>query len=84
MNIAEAREFLLWCTVLNYGVLLLWWGIFTLAHDGQYRLVKRLLSRSFSMSMERMDEIQFGAIALYKVGLFLFNVVPLIALYILR
>ena len=84
MSIAQVREFFLWCTVINYGVLLLWWAVFSLAHDEQNRLVKRLLGRSFSMPVERMDEIQFAGMALYKIGVFLFNLVPYVALCILR
>ena len=33
MSIELARNFLLWCTVINYGILLVWFLVFTLAHD---------------------------------------------------
>jgi hypothetical protein len=33
MSIELARSFLLWCAVINYAILLLWFVVFTLAHD---------------------------------------------------
>ena len=33
MNIEFTRSFLLWCTVLNYGILLVWFLGFAIAHD---------------------------------------------------
>ncbi len=38
MSIELARKFLLWCTVVNYGVLLLWFLVFMVAHDSIRRL----------------------------------------------
>ena len=84
MNIALAREFFLWCTVINYGVLIVWWAIIRCAHDDLYHLVKRLFGRSFVISVVRMDEIQFTVMTLYKIGVFLFNLVPFVALCIIR
>jgi len=33
MSIEFARNVLLWSTVINYGVLLVWFLVFMLAHD---------------------------------------------------
>jgi len=33
MSIAIVRKVLLWCTVINYGVLLVWFLFFMVAHD---------------------------------------------------
>ena len=38
MSLEVLRNFLLWCTVINYGVLLLWFLVFTLARDWLQRL----------------------------------------------
>ena len=38
MSIAMIRDALLWCAVMNYGVLLVWFLFFLLAHDWMYRL----------------------------------------------
>ena len=33
MNLETVRSFFLWCSVINYAVLLLWVVIFWFAHD---------------------------------------------------
>jgi hypothetical protein len=51
MNRDTLRELLLWSLVINYGVLLIWFAAFTLAHDRLYRLH----SRWFQLSRETFD-----------------------------
>jgi hypothetical protein len=38
MTIEVVRRALLWCTVINYGILLMWFLVFILAHDWIYNL----------------------------------------------
>jgi hypothetical protein len=78
MNIETLRELLLWCTVINYGLLLWWFAVFVLAHDWIYRLH----GRWFRIPVEQFDAIHYGGMAVYKIGIFLFNLMPLLALYI--
>jgi hypothetical protein len=33
MSIAMIRKALLWCAVITYGVLIVWWLFFLIAHD---------------------------------------------------
>jgi hypothetical protein len=68
----------LWCTVINYGVLIWWFLAFTLAHDW----LRRLHNRWFRLSAEQFDAIHYGGMAIYKIGVLLFNLVPYIALRI--
>jgi len=79
MNIELARSFFLWCTVINYGVLVLWALLFIFAHDGLLRLWGKLIR----VSAEQFDMLNVAGITLYKLGIFLFNLVPCIALYII-
>jgi len=72
------RDVLLWCAVINYGVLLLWFLFFLLAHNGMYRLH----SRWFHLSVEQFDALHYAGMALFKIGILLFNLVPYIALRI--
>jgi hypothetical protein len=76
----ELREVLLWCVAINYAVLLLWFGVFTLAHDWVYRMH----SRWFRLSPDMFDAINYAGVAVYKIGIILFFVVPLIALHLVR
>ncbi len=41
MTIEATRNFLLWCTVINYGVLLVWFLVFVFAHDSIQRIHTR-------------------------------------------
>jgi hypothetical protein len=78
MSIDVMRSFLLWCTVINY-MLLLWWSLlFLFAHHWAYRITCRWVR----ISVEVFDAVNYGGIALYKIGIFLFNLVPCIALWI--
>jgi hypothetical protein len=78
MSIAMARDFLLWCTVINYGVLLVWWLFFMLTHDWMYQLH----GRWFHLSVEQFDALYYAGMAIFKIGILLFNLVPYIALRI--
>jgi hypothetical protein len=76
----DLRDVLLWCVAINYAVLLLWFGVFTLAHDWVYRMH----TRWFRLSPEMFDALNYGGVAVYKIGILLFFVVPLIALHLAR
>ena len=76
MNLQILSEALLWGTILNYGVLLIWLLGFTLAHDSLYRLHRRW----FVLSAERFDAIHYAGMAGYKIAILLFFLVPWLAL----
>ena len=78
MNIETLRSFLLWCSIINYAILIVWFLVFTTAHDFVYRLH----GKWFRLSIDRFDELNYEAMAIYKIGVLLLNVVPLIALWI--
>ncbi len=78
MSIAIVRDVLLWCTVINYGVLLVWWLCFMLAYDWLYQLH----GRWFHLSLEQFDALHYAGMAMFKIGILLFNLVPYIALRI--
>jgi hypothetical protein len=79
MELEVIRSFFAWCSVINMA-LLLWWVFFLLfAHDWTYRLH----SKWFKISIEQFDAIHYGAMAAFKVGIFMFNLVPYFALRII-
>jgi hypothetical protein len=80
MSIAIARSVLLWCTVINYAVLMTWFLLLVLPHGWLYRLC----SRWFRLTAEQFDALNLGGLMVYKLGIALFNLVPLIALYIVK
>jgi len=78
MTLEIIRDALGWCAVINLG-LLLWWILFlTFAHDWTYRLH----SRWFKLSVESFDAFHYGGMAFFKLSIFLFNLVPYLALRI--
>jgi hypothetical protein len=78
MTTTGITDFLLWCVGINYGFLLLWFGVFALAHDWMYRLHRRW----FRLSVENFDTIHYAGMAAYKLAILLLNLVPLLALYL--
>jgi hypothetical protein len=78
MNIQTVRRALLWCSIINYGLLLWWWLYFMLAHDWMHRVA----GSWFNLSVQQFDAINFAGILFYKIAIVLFNIVPCIALYI--
>ncbi len=78
MVMHEILHLLIWCTVINYAILFVWFGVFIFAHDWLYRMH----TRWFKLSPEAFDAIHYGGIAVYKLGILLFCLVPLIAIHL--
>ena len=80
MNIAQIREALLWCVILNIGLVTVW-SILVLVAKGWLNGIKL---KWFRVSAEHCDLINLTGIVLYKVGNILFFLVPYIALRIVK
>jgi hypothetical protein len=80
MSVETARSFFLWCSVINFILLLVWAGV---AIFGRSLLIK-LTARLFHLTIEQIDLLNICGITLYEMGIFLFNLVPCIALYIVK
>jgi len=76
MTVELIRNVLGWCTVINYGLLLFWFVFFMLARDWIYQLH----GRWFNISRQNFDAIHYAGMAIYKIGIFLLNLVPYIVL----
>ena len=79
MSIELTRSFLLWCTVINFGILFVWFLVFTLARGW----MRRLHGRWFRLSDERFDTLHYLGMSIYKIEILLFNLVPFIVLWII-
>jgi hypothetical protein len=78
MSIEIARSAFLWCTVINYAVLLLWFLVYSLPHGWLYRL----WGRRVRLTPEQFDTLNIAGMMLYKLGIMLFNLAPFVALCI--
>ena len=78
MTIDVMKSVLLWCLVINMGLLIWWFLIFTFAHDWIYRMH----GKWFKIPVETFDAIHYAGIAFFKICIFVFYLVPYIALLI--
>jgi hypothetical protein len=77
MTVETLRGALLWCGIINYAMLMLWAALFL--------LVPRLIHwpcRWLRLTTEQLDVINYGGMLLFKLAIFLFNLVPYVALRI--
>ena len=72
------RGYLLWCTVVNSAILLLWFATFALAGDFIYRLH----SRWIPISRESFNSLHYAGMMFFKLAILFFNLVPLIVILI--
>ena len=79
MSIELARNFLLWNTIINYGILLVWFLVFVLAHDQ----LRHLHGRWFRLPDEQFDALHYAGMSMYKIGILLFSLVPFLVLTVL-
>ena len=80
MTLETARQFFLWCLLVNYGILVLWAFAIFFARDW----VRRLHGRWFRLTDEQFDLLHYGGLGLYKLLIFVFNLAPWIALTAIR
>ncbi|HMP01657.1 MAG TPA: hypothetical protein PKD86_09665 [Gemmatales bacterium] len=78
MSLDVLRNFLLWCMVINFGILLVWFLFFALARDW----IQRFHGRWFRLSDEKFDALHYAGMSVYKLGILLLNLVPYVALCI--
>lgn len=79
MNIETLIRFFMWCTILNVVLLAFSFMIFAFASDFVYRMH----SKWFPMPRETFNVVFYSFIGAYKLFVYVFNIVPWIALVII-
>ena len=79
MTIEVTRSFLMWCTIVNYVILIVWFLVFVFAHD----VMLRIHGRWFHVSRDQFDALHYGGMSVFKIGIMLFNLVPFVALSVM-
>lgn len=74
------RDMLLWCSIINFGLLILWSLFFALFRDWAFNIHNKL----FKISADKFNTINYASMAFYKICVFVFNIVPYIALRIIE
>jgi len=78
MTIEILSAILGWATIINMSNLTLCFFLLMFAHDWLYQLH----SKWFKLPAENFDTIHYAGMAFYKISIFLFNLVPFLALHI--
>ena len=80
MSMEALYEFLKWCTILNISLLI----ISTLLIIGLKNWAYELHHRLFGIDRQAFNHIAYGFLGLYKLLIFIFNLVPMLALIIIK
>jgi hypothetical protein len=75
MTVEHVRGMFLWSAIINYRFLTLRAGLYLLARGLLHRVAHR-----WRLPPEQFDAFQFGGILLYKMGIWMFFIIPCIAL----
>ncbi|MHA3102631.1 DUF6868 family protein [Acinetobacter sp. ANC 3791] len=80
MSYEAIRQVLLYATLINYAILIIWFLLFVFARQ----FLKRLQSSWFNLPDNTFDVIHYAGIAFYKIAIIMFNLVPWIAMTLAR
>ena len=78
MSLKTIRKAFLYCTIINYFLLIVWFLILVSPHDWLYHF------SSFGASKGDWDRINLNALVISKALVIIFNLVPCIALYLVK
>ena len=79
MDITAVKMFFMWCTIISMGLLILTSIACIFLSDFSYRMN----NIAFSISREAFNVVLFSFVALFKIVVIVFNLVPYIALTII-
>ncbi len=79
MDIETIREFLGWCTVINFGVMIISLLILLMIRDW----ASNFHAKMFGLDQAFVKQAYFQYLANYKIAVIAFNLVPYIALRIM-
>ena len=80
MSIPTLTTFFMWCTTINLGIIIVWTIVWGTAPDFTYRIQ----TKWFPMPQESFNVVVFSVLAMYRIVFVVFNLVPLVALLIVR
>ena len=80
MDIETLRAFFMWCTILNVALLAVSFAFCACAGDWVYRIH----SKWFPIPREAFNVVLYSFIGLFKILVFVFNVIPYVALSIIK
>ena len=82
MDIAMLTKFFMWCTILNVGLLMLSFLLVASVFGSEF--VYRVHSKFFPMPRDTFNASLYLLIGVYKIFVFVFNIVPWLVLVIIK
>ena len=79
MDMHTLRNFFLWCTLINAGLLVVGALAFLPLRD----MIYRIHGKFFPMSRETFNAVFYALIGAYKIVIFVFNLVPWLVLTVI-
>ena len=79
MSMTELANFLGWCTLLNFGMLIFAAIMLVVAH----KPVAKIHGRMFDIESSELSKAYFNFLSNYKILIIVFNLVPYLALRIM-
>ena len=80
MTLDMVHNALGWSALINYVLLILWFLMFCCMRDCMYRLH----NRCFTLPISTFNAIHYAGMGIYSISIVLLNLVPFIALSIVR
>lgn len=80
MDLVLVQGLLLRMLAINYALLLIWLLFFVFARD----FLRQTHGRWFRLDAATFDAIHYAGMTLFKLGILLFNLTPLLALWWIR
>ena len=78
MTIYQIREFLMWCSVINVGLMIVMFLILWLGRSWVYKMH----SKMFPVTESQFNVIVYSFLGVYKLVIYMFNIIPWIAVCI--
>ena len=80
MDLQMIKEFLFWCSIINFGVLLIWFITFVSAADYVYKVH----SKFNKITREQFNITHYAGMLIYKTLVFVLFVIPYIVIFIIE
>jgi hypothetical protein len=80
MDILNLETFFLWCFIINYSILVVWFLMLFFASN----LIYTIHNKWFNIDKDKFHSINYMWMGFYKLSIFLFNLAPYIAIQMIK